>query len=135
MRIFRAALAPLEKLAGLSDATSVEIAAARKAVAEAKKATKPVAALFDVLTAARLENTKDFIELTAFPTNEIHARALKVLSAIPPFHFPVAFPEVFLRERAGFDVLLGNPPWEETVVEEDRFWARHNPGFHSLKQK
>ena len=34
-------------------------------------------------------------------------------------HFPTAFPEVFLRERAGFDVILGNPPWKEAKVEED----------------
>jgi hypothetical protein len=49
-------------------------------------------------------------------------------------HFPIAFPEVFLRERAGFDVILGNPPWEEATVEEDRFWTRYDPGFHSLPQ-
>jgi hypothetical protein len=42
---------------------------------------------------------------------------------------------VFLRDRSGFDLLLGNPPWEEATVEEDRFWTRHNPGFHSLRQK
>ena len=28
-------------------------------------------------------------------------------------HFPIAFPEVFLRDRPGFDVILGNPPWQE----------------------
>ena len=30
-----------------------------------------------------------------------------------PVHFPAAFPEVFLRERPGFDCVLGNPPWEK----------------------
>lgn len=28
-----------------------------------------------------------------------------------PFHWPLNFPEVFLNETAGFDVVLGNPPW------------------------
>lgn len=60
--------------------------------------------------------------------------AQKSLKAIPTFHFPVAFPEVFLRQRSGFDVIVGNPPWEEATVEEDRFWTRHYPGFHSLMQ-
>ncbi len=28
-----------------------------------------------------------------------------------PFHWPLEFPEVFLNERAGFDALIGNPPY------------------------
>ncbi|PMY73088.1 MULTISPECIES: Eco57I restriction-modification methylase domain-containing protein [unclassified Pseudomonas] len=28
-----------------------------------------------------------------------------------PFHWPIVFPEVFLRERAGFDGIVGNPPF------------------------
>lgn len=131
----RQALAPLEKLAALSDATASEIKAARKAFAEAKKAVEPVGRLFDVLTAARLGQAKDFIELTTFPDGALHAKVMKGFDTLAPFHFPVAFPEVFLRPQAGFDVLLGNPPWEEATVEEDRFWTRHQPGFHSLKQK
>jgi hypothetical protein len=30
-------------------------------------------------------------------------------------HFPVAFPEVFLRARPGFDCVLGNPPFDRLV--------------------
>jgi hypothetical protein len=51
------------------------------------------------------------------------------------FHFPVAFPEVFLRGREGFDVIVGNPPWEEAAVEEAGCWGRHFPGFRSLPQR
>jgi hypothetical protein len=42
-------------------------------------------------------------------------------------HFPIAFPEVFLRPRPGFDVIVGNPPWEKVKVEEHEFWGRHFP--------
>ncbi|MBZ0293061.1 MAG: hypothetical protein K8L99_10905 [Anaerolineae bacterium] len=28
-----------------------------------------------------------------------------------PFHWPLEFPEVFLRQRPGFDALVGNPPF------------------------
>jgi hypothetical protein len=31
--------------------------------------------------------------------------------AIPPFHWEIEFPEVFLRENSGFDGLVGNPPF------------------------
>ena len=49
-------------------------------------------------------------------------------------HFPIAFPEVFLRERPGFDCILGNPPWEEATIEELGFWALRFPGLKSLSQ-
>jgi hypothetical protein len=58
----------------------------------------------------------------------------KVIKGLSAFHFPVAFPEVFLRKRAGFDVLLGNPPWQEATVEDHAFWARHFPGLRGLRQ-
>ncbi|MHB8927781.1 MAG: Eco57I restriction-modification methylase domain-containing protein [Bacillota bacterium] len=46
-------------------------------------------------------------------------------------HWPLAFPEVFLRERPGFDAILGNPPWEEVTVEELGFFVRYIPGLKS----
>lgn len=50
-----------------------------------------------------------------------------------PVHFPLAFPEVFADE-GGFDVVVGNPPWEEPVLEADEFWTRYVPGFQGLAQ-
>ncbi|MBC8367617.1 hypothetical protein H8E52_09430 [bacterium] len=57
---------------------------------------------------------------------------MKVLTTLHPLPFPVVFPEVFLRERAGFDVLLGNPPWAKARLEELKFWGRHKPGIRGL---
>lgn len=37
------------------------------------------------------------------------------------FHPHVAFPQVF--ENGGFDVVLGNPPWERVKVQEKEFFA------------
>lgn len=37
------------------------------------------------------------------------------------FHWRLEFPEVF--DRGGFDVVLGNPPWETLQPEEVRFFA------------
>ena len=50
-------------------------------------------------------------------------------------HFPIAFPEIFVSEKKGFDVIIGNPPWEKATVEEDAFWARHFPGLHAFNTK
>jgi hypothetical protein len=129
----------------LSDANAAEIGQARSAFEQAKLSVQPVSALFDILSAARVKHSigeavhqdaaRWMKRLSKLPQSDIHKQALAVLSAIPPFHFPTAFPEIFLRERSGFDVLLGNPPWEEARLEEVKFWMRHRPGLVSTRQE
>jgi hypothetical protein len=41
------------------------------------------------------------------------------------FHWPVEFPDVFTR--GGFDVVLGNPPWERIKLQEKEFFASRDP--------
>ena len=38
----------------------------------------------------------------------------------PFFHWPLEFPDVF--EHGGFDVVLGNPPWERIKLQEKEFF-------------
>jgi hypothetical protein len=51
-----------------------------------------------------------------------------------PIHFPAAFPEVFDGENSGFDVIIGNPPWEKTKIERDVFWRMKFPGLYGSSQ-
>jgi uncharacterized protein (DUF433 family) len=37
------------------------------------------------------------------------------------FHWPLEFPDVF--DQGGFDVMLGNPPWERIKLQEQEFFA------------
>ena len=48
------------------------------------------------------------------------------------FHWPLEFPSVFHRERPGFDVVVGNPPWNEVTVEELAFYALRDPGLRGI---
>lgn len=48
------------------------------------------------------------------------------------FHWHLAFPEVFKRD--GFDVILGNPPWEQIQVEAHQFFAASRPEFLKMKR-
>ena len=41
------------------------------------------------------------------------------------FHWELAFPDVFAR--GGFDVVLGNPPWERIKLQEQEFFAKRDP--------
>lgn len=62
------------------------------------------------------------------------------------FHWHVAFPDVFLLPGAGkepenreagwsggFDVVLGNPPWERIKLQEKEFFAERHSGIVSAK--
>ncbi|MDM7323466.1 MAG: N-6 DNA methylase [Thermus sp.] len=41
------------------------------------------------------------------------------------FHWPLEFPEVFAQ--GGFDVVMGNPPWERIKLQEQEFFAARDP--------
>lgn len=41
------------------------------------------------------------------------------------FHWEVEFPQVFGRDVGGFDVVLGNPPWERVKLHEKEFFASY----------
>ncbi len=42
------------------------------------------------------------------------------------FHWPLEFPEVFECDEPGFDVVLGNPPWERIKLQEEEFFAERD---------
>ena len=41
------------------------------------------------------------------------------------FHWHLQFPQVFTK--GGFDVVLGNPPWERVKLQEQEFFAERSP--------
>ncbi|MCA9641928.1 MAG: restriction endonuclease, partial [Myxococcales bacterium] len=45
------------------------------------------------------------------------------------FHWELAFPTVF--DRGGFDVVLGNPPWERVKLQEQEFFASRDDSIAS----
>ena len=46
-------------------------------------------------------------------------------------HWPFAFPKVFAR--GGFDVVLGNPPWDVSQVNDTEFFSDKDPSIASLE--
>ena len=126
---------PLKRLANLADTTLADVAKARDAMTEARALVGDTQALCDIITAQRIDPSIEYQfdawgrKRTEAQGHPARAKAMKELQGLSVFHFPVAFPEVFLRKRSGFDVLLGNPPWQEATVEDHAFWARHFPGL------
>lgn len=55
------------------------------------------------------------------PSPVLEATADRLARDYALFHWELAFPQVF--ERGGFDVVLGNPPWERVKLQEQEFFA------------
>ncbi len=47
------------------------------------------------------------------------------------FHWELAFPHVFAQ--GGFDVVLGNPPWERVKLQEQEFFATREPSIATAR--
>lgn len=125
----------LARLGQASDATAQEVHQARDAQAEARSAVEPARRLFDLLIAARLGSATLPTDVSdeATRSHPDLGRAETLARELGALHFPVAFPEVFLRERSGFDCILGNPPWDKVRFEPQQFWVLRAPGLNTMQ--
>ena len=140
--LLREAEKPLRRLATIKDSTPADIEEGRRAIAEAHRATRRVKDLCDIITAQPIAETDD---LRNYPFEQwlqdeqqlslVSKVARDHLKNFETFHFPVQFPEVFISDRPGFDVILGNPPWDKVKVDSGSFWSRYEPGLKALKQR
>ncbi len=137
---------PLERLARLTDANDAEIREARQLYARMRRTIGPERELFTLLAASRTSDViREAIAQGHVATSpdepgdvfqaQLMDKGREELKGLDVLHFALAFPHVFLGRRNGFDVILGNPPWEKPRVEEHGFWARHFPGFRSYPQR
>lgn len=55
----------------------------------------------------------------------LEAAAVDVAEAARAFHWPLMFPAAM--RVGGFDVVLGNPPWERIKLQEQEFFAHRAP--------
>jgi len=152
MSAIAAAAGEAAKLREIDDRTPAEVASSEEAARELRRRVSGAERLFDLWTAEPLgfEGVRDergtvrsprrevaerAPEIAAGEESPLAQRAAQVCREHSAFHWPLAFAEVFARARPGFDVVVGNPPWEEVTVEELAFFARYRPGIRSLPER
>ena len=123
----------LVDVANAAEATRKESKDAARAAVKARKEAEQAKLLFDAAVLRRIGeghavnsvNPDEIAQQSAYPM------AQELLAPLKAAHMPVLFPEVFLREKGGFDVLVGNPPWDKIRYEPTQFWVQKSPGLLS----
>jgi hypothetical protein len=91
-----------------------------------KKAEVPSRAGSENPIGITTQHLRDFVEGGELPDGLL-AEAKRLAEQYQFFHYHLAFPEVFAQ--GGFDVSLGNPPWERFRMEHEEFFAATHPGI------
>jgi hypothetical protein len=127
------------ELRAIEDRTPAEVEESREAHEALHERTAAAETLLDLWTAEPLglEGTRDEAlrrgkEILAGQASLMEGEATQIAHEHQALHWPIAFAEAFARECPGFDVVVGNPPWEEVVIEELAFYALYRPGLRSL---
>ena len=126
-----------ERLQAIADRTPDEVEESERVERELHEQMEAVRETLDLWVAESLgvSGARDLAWGTAHgDARETRRRAREVADEHHVFHWPLEFPEVF-AERAGFDAVVGNPPWEEITVEELAFYARYQPGLRALPER
>ncbi len=134
-----------ERIAQTPDRTPEEVAASRRVEEELNEITDGLVRAFDVWCSEPFgaKGARDWLagaadKVLAGEPAKLEDRyldpALDMARERSFFHWAAEFPEVFARERPGFDVVIGNPPWEKVKIEEHGFYALHDPGIRGIKE-
>ncbi len=65
------------------------------------------------------------------PSQEALAIARDVCGNKRFIHWELEFPDVFTEEGAGFDAVIGNPPWEIQKPNSREFFSNHDPLYRT----
>lgn len=133
-------------LAETLDRTPDEVQRSEKLDAELREATIGLRRAFDLWAAEPLgvECARHTLEINISPivenngdrTADVNAKideAEKIANRYRFLHWPLEFPHVFHQDRPGFDVVVGNPPWNKVKFEMLSFLALHDPGIRGVR--
>ena len=130
-----------------SDVTVAQAHASQDRYLEHMKSTTPTRRVLDALTASKIDPNifpkkggNEFIhrfgrylkdESKEFGNARSSVNLLSETYRF--FHWELEFMDAFTDSRRGFDVILGNPPWDRNKHSNTEFFTPLYPAFRSLK--
>lgn len=68
------------------------------------------------------------------PAEHLNQGAALTSEKVNAFHWFIEFPEI-MEQDGGFDVVIGNPPWERIKLSEQEFFAARSPAIANASNK
>ncbi len=136
------------ELAAIPDRTPGEVQRSQELDDDLKDATEGLRCAFHLWTAEPLglEGARYTLETHAEAIIAVDQRKIAgILAAMVGsweladvdhynfFHWPLEFPHIFHRVRRGFDVVVGNPPWNKIKFDIRSFLALYDPGIWGVR--
>lgn len=137
----------LNEVANAPDITVEQARASRRNHEEYKKQTAVHRIALDVMTASTIDPSiippkarrkVAYVHRLATTSNTdkdaLSARRCvdKLAEKYSFFHWELEMMDAFTDARRGFDVVVGNPPWEKPKPSKDEFFIPYDPTFRSL---
>ena len=138
----------LNRIAGAPDITVEQARASKTGYEEYRKETAKHRIALDVITASTIDpsvipskakrkdayvrrlstaSSKDKDALSA------RRRVVELAEKYSFFHWDLEMMDAFTDVRRGFDLVVGNPPWEKPKPSKDEFFTPRDPAFRSLE--
>lgn len=139
----------LEDISSSSDVTISQVHQSEDNYKEYVESISSTKRVLDALTASKIDGSimpkKSGIEFVhrfaKYGKNEDDAlkqARIKVdqfATRLKFFHWELEMRDAFTDTRRGFDVILGNPPWDKVKPSDDEFFTPYYPAFKSLSPK
>lgn len=128
----------LNKLASMHFTSTKDVKNSKRLLAQIEEQSSEVKKLMDLLIARKLTDDYEISQVNfetwnpskkSYVTNKAYDKAKDLLADLNVVHFPLSFPEVFVRESGYFDVVVGNPPWGKMKMIGNSWLPRYFPGL------
>lgn len=137
----------LSRVSHSSDITVEQVEGSRKEHAKYTEQIRLHLDALDALTAFRIDpkltpktsRSMEFIARLARPSrgdktiDATKDRIAELAKQYNFFHWELEMMDAFTDSRHGFDLVVGNPPWEKSKHYKDEFFASYDPTFRSLR--
>ncbi len=139
----------LEGVSASPDVTVSQVRQSEEAYGRYAESVSPARRMLDALAASRIDDTiipkragSEFVRRFArYAKNEdrvlasARAKTAALAQRYSFFHWELEMRDAFTDSKRGFDVIVGNPPWDKVKPHDNEFFAPYYPAFKSLSTK
>ena len=136
----------LEQVSDSPDITVSQATESKKSHQEYEEQIRSHRLMLDALTAFKMDpgmlpkkaKAADYLAKLSLLSNDkeivaIKRKIQKLACLHNFFHWEFEMADAFTDSRRGFDLVVGNPPWEKSKPSQDEFFTPHDPTFKYLK--